>query len=131
MSEVAKGTFEVKVTPVAADAGDDTAIGRLTLDKKFSGDLQGTSQGQMLGFRSATEGSGGYVAQEKVTAKLGGRTGSFVLQHIGTMRKGSAPVMNVAVVPDSGTGELTGISGTMTIIIEGGKHSYEFAYDVS
>jgi Protein of unknown function (DUF3224) len=131
MSEVAKGTFEVKVTPVAADAGDDTAIGRLTLDKKFSGDLQGTSRGQMLGFRSATEGSGGYVAQEKVTAKLGGRTGSFVLQHIGTMRKGSAPVINVTVVPDSGTGELTGISGTMTIIIEGGKHSYEFAYDVS
>ncbi len=131
MSEMAKGTFEVKVTPVAADAGDDTAIGRLTLDKKFSGDLQGTSRGQMLGFRSATEGSGGYVAQEKVTAKLGGRTGSFVLQHIGTMRKGSAPVINVTVVPDSGTGELTGISGTMTIIIEGGKHSYEFAYDVS
>jgi hypothetical protein len=131
MSEMAKGTFEVKVTPVAADAGDDTTIGRLTLDKKFSGDLQGTSRGQMLGFRSATEGSGGYVAQEKVTAKLGGRTGSFVLQHIGTMRKGSAPVINVTVVPDSGTGELTGISGTMTIIIEGGKHSYEFAYDVS
>jgi hypothetical protein len=131
MSEMAKGTFEVKVTPVAADAGDDTAIGRLTLDKKFSGNLQGTSRGQMLGFRSATEGSGGYVAQEKVTGNLGGRNGSFVLQHIGTMRKGSAPVMNVTVVPDSGTGELAGISGTMTIIIEGGKHSYEFAYDVS
>ncbi|MBV8514065.1 MAG: DUF3224 domain-containing protein [Acidobacteria bacterium] len=127
MSEMAKGTFEVKVTPVAPDANDDSGIGRLTIDKKFSGDLEGTSRGQMLGFRSAKEGSGGYVAQEKVTAKLGGRSGSFVLQHIGTMR-GSAPEMNVTVVPDSGTGELTGISGTMTIIIAGGKHSYTFAY---
>jgi hypothetical protein len=126
MSEMAKGTFEVKATPAAAD----TAIGRLTLDKKFSGDLEGTSRGQMLGFRSATEGSGGYVAQEKVTAKLGGRTGSFVLQHIGTMKKGSAPSMDVTVVPDSGTGEFTGISGTMTIIIADGKHNYEFAYTI-
>ena len=83
----------------------------------------------MLGFRSAKEGSGGYVAQEKVTAKLGGRSGSFVLQHIGTMR-GNAPEMNVTVVPDSGTGELSGISGTMTIIIAGGKHNYEFAYKI-
>jgi hypothetical protein len=130
MSEMAKGTFEVKATPVAPDAGDDTAIGRLTLDRKFSGDLDGTSRGQMLGFRSATEGSGGYVAQERVTAKLGGRSGSFVLQHIGTMKKGDAPSMNVTVVPDSGTGEFAGISGTMTIIIAGGKHSYEFAYSL-
>src|ERR1700742_2412284 len=130
MSEMAKGTFEVKATPVAADAGDDSGVGRLTLDKKFFGDLEGSSRGQMLGFRSATEGSGGYVAQERGTAKLGGRSGSFVLQHIGTMQKGSAPVINVAVVPDSGTGELTGISGTMTIIIAGGKHSYELAYKV-
>jgi uncharacterized protein DUF3224 len=129
MSEMAKGTFEVKATPVAPDAGDDSGIGRLTLEKKFSGDLEGTSRGQMLGFRSAKEGSGGYVAQEKVTAKLGGRSGSFVLQHTGTMR-GTAPDMSVAVVPDSGTGELTGISGTMTIIIAGGKHSYEFAYKI-
>ena len=130
MSEMAKGTFEVKTIPVAADAGDDSGIGRLTLDKKFFGDLVGTSRGQMLGFRSATEGSGGYVAQEKVTAKVGGRSGSFVLQHIGTMR-GSAPDLNVMVVPDSGTGELKGISGTMTIIVAGGKHSYEFAYKIA
>ena len=130
MSEMAKGIFEVKATPVAADAGDDTQIGRLTLDKKFSGDLEGTSRGQMLGFRSATEGSGGYVAQEKVTGKLGGRSGSFVLQHIGTMKKGSAPITNVTVVPDSGTGDFTGIAGVMTIIIAGGKHNYEFAYTI-
>jgi hypothetical protein len=127
MSEMAKGTFEVKATPVAPDAGDDSQIGRLTLDKKFSGDLEGTSRGQMLGFRSATEGSAGYVAMERVTAKLGGRSGSFVLQHSGTMTR-NAPHMNVTVVPDSGTAELTGIAGTMTIIIAGGKHSYEFAY---
>ncbi|HEY1925256.1 MAG TPA: DUF3224 domain-containing protein [Candidatus Acidoferrum sp.] len=129
MSEMAKGTFELKATPVAPEAGDDTAIGRLTLDKKFSGDLEGTSRGQMLGYRSATEGSAGYVAMEKVTAKLGGRSGSFVLQHTGTMTR-NAPNMNVTVVPDSGNGELTGISGTMTIIIAGGKHSYEFAYQI-
>jgi len=129
MSEMAKGTFEVKATPIAPDAGDDSGIGRLTLDKKFLGDLEGTSRGQMLGYRSAKEGSGGYVAQEKVTARIGGRSGSFVLQHIGTMT-GNAPRMEVTVVPDSGTGELTGISGTMTIIIAGGKHSYEFAYKI-
>ena len=127
MSEMAKGTFEVKATPVAPDSGDDTGIGRLTLEKKFSGDLEGTSRGQMLGVRSGTGGSGGYVAQEKVTAKLGGRSGSFILQHIGTMTR-NAPTMSVSVVPDSGSGELAGISGTITIIIAGGKHSYEFAY---
>lgn len=129
MSEMAKGTFEVKATPVGSDAGDDTAIGRLTLDKKFSGDLEGTSRGQMLGFRSATDGSAGYVAMEKVTAKLGGRSGSFVLQHTGTMTR-NAPHLSVTVVPDSGTGEFTGIAGTMTIIIAGGKHNYEFAYTI-
>jgi hypothetical protein len=129
MSEMAKGTFEVKATPVAVDAGDDTAIGRLTLDKKFSGDLEGTSRGQMLGFRSATEGSAGYVAMERVTAKLGGRSGSFVLQHSGTMTR-NAPRMSVTVVPDSGSGEFTGIAGTMAIIIAGGKHNYEFAYTI-
>jgi uncharacterized protein DUF3224 len=129
MSEMAKGTFEVKAAPVAADSGDDSGIGRLTLDKKFSGDLEGTSRGQMLGFRSATDGSAGYVAMEKVTAKLGGRRGSFVLQHTGTMTR-NAPSLNVTIVPDSGTGEFTGISGTMTIIIAEGKHNYEFAYKI-
>lgn len=129
MSEMAKGTFEVKATPVAADTGDETQIGRLTLDKKFIGDLEGTSRGQMLGFRSTVEGSAGYIAMEKVTCKLGGRSGSFVLQHIGTMNRG-LPDMNVSVVPDSGTGELIGIAGKMTIIIAGGKHSYEFAYTI-
>ncbi|MGC1904609.1 MAG: DUF3224 domain-containing protein [Candidatus Acidiferrum sp.] len=129
MPELAKGTFEVKTTPVAPEQGDDTGIGRLTLDKKFAGDFEGTSRGQMLGSRSAVEGSAGYVAMEKVTGKLGGRTGTFVLQHVGTMKRGT-PEMNVSVVPDSGTGELSGISGTMTIIIAGGKHSYEFAYSL-
>jgi hypothetical protein len=129
MSEMAKGTFEVKASPVAADTGDDSGIGRLTLDKKFSGDLEGSSRGQMLGFRSAAEGSAGYVAMEKVTGQIGGRSGSFVLQHNGTMTR-NAPSLNVTVVPDSGTGEFTGIAGTMTIIIAGGKHSYEFAYKI-
>src|SRR5580698_4744563 len=101
MADNARGTFEVKVTPLAADAGDETGIGRLALDKKFVGDLEGTSRGQMLGFRSAVEGSAGYVAMEKVTAKLGGRSGSFVLQHTGTMTR-NAPNLSVTVVPDSG-----------------------------
>ena len=119
----------MKTTPVAPEQGDDTGIGRLTLDKKFAGDFEGTSRGQMLGSRSAVEGSAGYVAMEKVTGKLGGRTGTFVLQHVGTMKRGT-PEMNVSVVPDSGTGQLSRISGTMTIIIPGGMHSYEFAYSL-
>jgi hypothetical protein len=97
--------------------------------RSFLAILKARAEGRCWDFFSAREGSGGYVAQEKVTATLGGRSGSFVLQHIGTMR-GNAPDLNVTVVPDSGTGELTGISGTMTIIIAGGKHSYEFAYSL-
>jgi hypothetical protein len=129
MSEMAKGTFEVKAAPVAPDAGDDTGIGRLTLDKRFSGDLEGSSRGQMLGFRSSTDGSAGYVAMERVTGKLGGRSGSFVLQHNGTMTR-NAPHLSVTVVPDSGTGDFTGIAGRMTIIVADGKHNYEFAYAI-
>ena len=129
MAENARGTFEVKVTPVAADAGDETGIGRLALDKKFVGDLEGTSRGQMLGFRSAVEGSAGYVAMEKVSGTLRGRSGTFLLQHIGTMTRG-APEMSVSVVPDSGTGELVGISGKLNIIIADGKHAYDLEYSI-
>ena len=96
-------------------------------DKKFHGDLEATSKGQMLGAFTAVEGSGAYVALEQMTGTLNGKKGSFMLQHNGTMRKGSYN-MSVTVVPDSGTEELTGISGSMTIIIEGGKHSYVFEY---
>jgi len=124
----AKGTFEVRVVPLAADEGTDTGgFGRLSIDKTFSGDLTGTSKGQMVGAFTAVEGSAGYVALERVTGTLNGRKGSFILQHSGSMSKGAQNIM-VTVVPDSGTEELTGLAGTMQIIIEGKKHSYLFEY---
>ena len=124
----ASGTFEVKVTPQAPEenVGDPT-VGRLSIDKQFHGDLEGTSKGQMLAVRTEVEGSAGYVAMERVTATLQGRTGTFALQHSGTMTRG-APTLSITVVPDSGTGQLVGLSGTMTIDIAGGKHSYAFEY---
>ncbi len=123
----ARGTFDVKVTPQPPDDAAGGPFGRLFLDKRFHGDLQGTSAGQMLGVQTSVPGSGGYVALELVTGTLHGKRGSFILQHNGTMRQG-AYTLQVTVVPDSGTDELTGTSGTMTIIIEGKNHSYEFEY---
>ena len=131
VKKVAKGSFDVKVTPMPAeDKVGDPTIGRLSLDKTWSGDLAGTSKGQMLGSQSETEkGSGGYVAMERFTGTLQGKKGSFSLQHHGTMGGGKFDI-NVYVVPGSGTGELAGISGTLKIIIEGAKHSYEFEYSL-
>jgi len=123
----ARGTFEVKITPQLQDDSAGGGFDRLLIDKRFHGELEAVSKGQMLATRTAVEGSGGYVALERVTGKLNGKRGSFVLQHRGTMSKG-VYVMQVTVVPDSGTDELAGIAGTMTIIIEGGKHSYNFEY---
>jgi Protein of unknown function (DUF3224) len=122
----AKGTFDVKVTAAAECAGD-AAIGRFLLDKQFHGGLEGTSDGEMLAAGAVAKGSGGYVAMEKVTGRLDGRKGTFVLQHSGTMTAG-VPQMTVTVVPDSGTEQLIGIAGTMIIKIDAGKHSYDFAY---
>lgn len=121
----ATGTFEVKVTP---EQSSDPAFGRMSLDKQFHGALQGTSKGEMLAYGTGAKGSsGGYVALEQFTGTLDGRSGSFVLQHNSTMTRG-VPQMSIAVVPDSGTGDLTGITGTMKIIIQDGKHSYDFEY---
>jgi hypothetical protein len=122
----AQGTFEVKLAP-QTPAGD--VPGRMSIDKAFQGDLEATSKGAMLSAMGAVKGSAGYVAMELVTGTLSGRAGSFVLQHSGTMTRG-VPEQSVTVVPDSGTGDLTGISGRMTIVIEGGKHSYVFEYSV-
>ena len=126
----ATGPFDVKVTPQPADDyADGTALGRLTLDKSFHGDLEATSRGQMLTGMSSVKGSAGYVAIEKVVGTLGGRRGTFVLQHFATMTRG-APRLEIVVVPDSGTGDLAGLVGTMHIVIaEGGKHFYELDYD--
>ena len=126
----ARGTFEVKMTPQPPDDGAGGGFDRLFGDKQFHGELDAVSKGQMLAARTAVEGSGGYVALELVTGKLNGKRGSFVQQHKGTMSKGVYN-MNVTVVPDSGTDELAGIAGTMTIIIEGGKHSYNFEYTLA
>ncbi len=124
----ATGTFAVKVVPLPADDNVDTGgFGRLSIDKTFSGGLSGTSKGQMVGAFTAVEGSAGYVALERVTGSLNGKKGSFVLQHNGTMKQGVS-TMIVTVVPDSGTEELTGLSGTMEIIIEGKVHSYILEY---
>jgi hypothetical protein len=128
MATHASGTFEVKLVPQAAeDKAEDTTLGRMTIDKQFHGDLEGTSKGQMLSAGTAVKGSAGYVAIEKVTGTLHGRSGSFVLQHSGTMTRG-VPQLSVTVVPDSGTGELVGLTGQMAIKIADGKHSYEFEY---
>ncbi|HLW83593.1 MAG TPA: DUF3224 domain-containing protein [Candidatus Sulfotelmatobacter sp.] len=126
----ASGTFEVKVTPQAGDAAVDGNIGKMSLDKQFHGELEATSKGLMLAAMSGVKGSGGYVAMERVTGTLKGRSGSFVLQHIGTMTKG-VPQMTVSVVPDSGTEQLVGLAGVMTIKIADGKHSYEFDYTLA
>jgi hypothetical protein len=124
----ARGTFDVKLTPQPGDSA--TVPGRLTLDKRFHGDLEGTSQGQMLAASTAVEGSAGYVAIERVSGTIEGRSGTFVLQHSGTMDRG-APQLVITVVPDSGTGGLVGLRGRMTITIEGGKHLYDLEYALS
>lgn len=127
MMNHAKGTFDVKVIPQAPDDPAGGPFSRLFLDKQFHGALEGTSKGQMLAGGTAVEGSGVYVALELVTGTLNGRGGSFILQHNGTMTKG-VPTLSVTVVPDSGTDQLAGLAGTMTIVNVGGKHSYEFEY---
>jgi hypothetical protein len=99
----------------------------MSIDKQFHGDLEASSKGQMLAAMTSVKGSAGYVAIEQVTGSLHGRNGTFVLQHSGTMTRG-APQLIVSVVPDSGTAELAGLTGTMTIIVTDGKHSYEFDY---
>lgn len=122
----ASGTFEVKMTP-QDDKSEDANLGRMLLDKQFHGDLEATGKGQMLTAMTPVQGSAGYVAIEKVAGTLKGRTGTFVLQHTGTMTRG-AQQLSITVVPDSGTGQLAGITGRMEIQIEGGKHSYVFEY---
>jgi hypothetical protein len=99
----------------------------MSLDKQFQGDLEGTSKGQMLAVGTDVKGSAGYVAIERVTGALHGRSGTFALQHSGTMTRG-APQLDISVVPDSGTGELVGLAGKMSINIVEGKHFYDFDY---
>ena len=130
MTRHAHGPFDVKLAPQTPDnpQAASAGLGRMSIDKQFHGDLEATSKGEMLSAMTSTQGSAGYVAIERVSGTLHGRSGSFVLQHNATMTRGE-PYLNIIVVPDSGTGQLAGLTGTMKITIaEGGKHSYEFEY---
>ncbi len=131
MTMLARGTFDVNIIPQPPeDKTEGLTLGRMLIEKKFQGDLEAVSKGQMLTGMPEVKGSGAYVAIERVTGTLHGRSGSFILHHLGIMERG-APQLNVNVVPDSGTRELAGIAGTMTIIIAEGKHSYELAYTLA
>jgi len=127
MTTRANGTFEVKLTPEASDDSGEVTLGRMSIDKQLRGDLEGASKGEMLSAFTSVEGSAGYVAMERVSGTLHGRSGTFVLQHSSTMAGGEQR-QSITVVPDSGTGELVGLEGTMTILIADGGHSYEFDY---
>ena len=123
----ASGTFDVQLTPVT---DGESAVGRMTIAKEFHGDLSGMSQGQMLMASSdAVEGSAGYVAIEKVTGTLNGRTGTFYLQHSGTMTRGTGE-LTITVIPDTATADLVGLAGRMNITISDGKHLYDFDYSL-
>ena len=129
MTTSAHGTFQVNIIPQPADEKAQPLIplGRMLIEKQFEGDLVGTSRGQMLTGMTEVKGSGVYVAVERVAGSLHGRPGTFILYHLGLMVRG-APQLAVTVVPDSGTDELVGLTGSMNIINAEGKHSYDFAY---
>jgi hypothetical protein len=128
MTKHATGTFEVKMMP-ADDKSEDKSMGRMTIEKQWHGDLDGTSVGQMLSGGDVTKGSAGYVAIEKFTGTVNGRKGSFILQHSATMTRGEGQ-LTITVIPDSGTDQLKGISGKLGIKIDNGKHSYAFDYSL-
>jgi hypothetical protein len=130
MTTHASGTFSVKLVPQKDDTISSAGIGRMSIDKQFHGDLEASSQGQMLAAGTEVKDSAGYVALEKVSGALQGRKGTFVLQHSGTMTRGLGQLM-VTVVPDSGTGELKGLTGKMTIDIRDGQHFYGFDYSLA
>lgn len=125
----ATGHFDVRLTPQPVHDEAAGALGRMAIDKRFVGGLEATSRGEMLSAGTPVKGSAGYVAIEQVTGLLSGRRGSFVLQHSGTMNRGE-PQLRVSVVPDSGTDELAGLAGTMTINIADGRHGYVFDYSL-
>jgi hypothetical protein len=128
MTGHATGTFEVKMTPHPRD-DDPTAhaVGRMSLEKQFHGALVATSHGEMLAVGTSVKDSAGYVAMEIISGTLDGRSGTFALQHSGTMNRGE-PSLSVTVVPDSGTGDLSGLTGRMAVHVASGRHSYELDY---
>jgi hypothetical protein len=127
----AMGSFEVSLQPLSnTEISGDALLGRMLLIKKFSGDLQASARGQMLSAGTTTRGSAGYVAIDQVSGELDGRKGSFLLQHSASMNRG-VRTLSIMVVPDSGTDELTGITGTLSINVVDGKHFYDFIYSIS
>ena len=128
MTTHATGTFEVKLTP-QDDKSEDKALGRMTIEKQWHGDLEGVSKGQMLTGGDLRTGSAGYVAMEKFSGTVQGRKGTFIFQHTATMTHGKGD-LTITVVPDSGTDQLAGISGKLSIRIEDGKHFYDFEYAI-
>lgn len=128
----ATGTFSVDMKPIEgyAEGKNGIKLNRMSIDKSFEGDLTGTSKGEMLSAMTPVKSSAGYVAIEQVTGVIGGMKGSFVLQHFGTMHSGHERLI-LEVVPDSGTGDLAGISGSMSIKIEDGQHFYKFDFSVA
>ncbi|WP_409424099.1 DUF3224 domain-containing protein [Pseudoalteromonas sp. RW-H-Ap-1] len=125
------GEFTVTLAPIDGYAHGQQGVnlGRMSIDKQFTGSLTATSQGEMLSAMTPTQGSAGYVAIEQVIGELEGKKGSFVLQHFGTMDKGQDSLI-LNVIPDSGTYELEGLTGSMKIRIEQGIHYYDFEYSL-
>ena len=124
----AKGAFEVQLKPAAAEP-DRARVGRMLMDKQYFGDLVGTAQGEMLSAGNPAAGSASYVAIEHVSGALNGKVGDFALAHAGTMHNG-ANDLTITIVPGSGTGELIGISGKLTLSITGNQHYYDIDYQV-
>ena len=126
------GKFDTNLNPLDSYARgrNEINLGRMSIDKTFHGDLDATSKGEMLSVMTPVKGSAGYVAIEQVSGSLSGKQGSFVLQHFGTMDKGKNRLI-LEVVPDSGSGELSGLKGKMAINIENGQHFYEFEYELA
>jgi hypothetical protein len=129
MTLQANGTFEVQITPQTQDEAEGSTLGRMSLAKQFQGELEATGKGEMLTAGTAA-GSAVYVAIERVTGTLHGRSGTFVLVHNGSMTSQSAQ-LTVTVAPDSGTGELVGLAGELAISIVEGKHLYSFSYTLA
>lgn len=127
----ATGTFEVKMNPenFSVQGENEIQLGRYSLNKKFHGPLEAESRGEMISAMTSVKGSAGYVAIEQVSGKLNGKSGSFVLQHFGIMNRGKDHLV-LEVVPDSGSGELKNISGSMTIDVKDGKHFYGFDFEI-
>lgn len=131
VTATAKGSFDVKVTPLTEGAREGVWVpGRMSIDKHFQGDLEATSQGEMLAAGTEVQGSAGYTAIERVSGKLHGRAGTFMLQHFAVMSRGVPGEWIVMVIPDSGTGELKGLTGRMSITIMGKQHAYALDYSL-